>query len=365
MSTGLIALLDDVAGLAKVAAASLDDVGAQAVKAGAKAAGVVIDDAAVTPRYVVGFSAAREVPIVTRIALGSLRNKLLFLLPGALVLSFVAPWAITPLLMLGGAYLCYEGAEKVWHAVAPHGTDKHEAAVLAPSQDPQALENAKVRGAIGIDFVLSAEIMAITLGTLPDVPLWEQAVVLAIVGIRITLGVYGVAGLIVKADDLGLAMAAGERPNHCARAGWLRAVVDRARDPRRSRGGGGRSAGGGRCGGVGRDGDGFGRGGARGRRGADPSAAVRGGTGPEGSAQPAERWAGSIAHYGAAPETKLPLRVTRCQPVGFDPWRTCTVQTGRIRIARFRAEQAKSRHQPEVLADIEDSGSGHALVDSL
>ena len=212
MSTGLIALLDDVAGLAKMAAASLDDVGAQAVKAGAKAAGVVIDDAAVAPRYVVGFSAAREVPIVTRIALGSLRNKLLFLLPGALVLSFVAPWAITPLLMLGGAYLCYEGAEKIWHAVAPHGTDQHEAAVLAPSQDPQALENAKVRGAIGTDFILSAEIMAITFGTLPDVPLWKQAVVLAIVGIEITLGVYGVVGLIVKADDLGLAMAAGERP---------------------------------------------------------------------------------------------------------------------------------------------------------
>lgn len=212
MSIGLIALLDDIAGLAKVAAATLDDVGAQAAKAGAKAAGVVIDDAAVTPRYVVGFSASREVPIVTRIAMGSLRNKLLFLLPGALGLSLVAPWAITPLLMLGGVYLCYEGAEKVWHAMVPHGADKHEAAVLAPPQDPQALENAKVRGAIGTDFILSAEIMTITLGTLPDVPLWEQAVVLAIVGIGITLGVYGVVGLIVKADDAGLAMAAGERP---------------------------------------------------------------------------------------------------------------------------------------------------------
>ena len=212
MSTGLIALLDDVVGLAKVAAASLDDVGAQAAKAGVKAAGVVIDDTAVTPRYVVGFSAAREVPIVARIALGSLRNKLLFLLPGALALSLVAPWAVTPLLMLGGAYLCYEGAEKVWHAVAPHGPDEHEAAVLAPPQDPQALENAKVRGAIGTDFILSAEIMTITLGSLPDLPLWEQAVVLAIVGTGITLGVYGVVALIVKADDAGLAMAAGERP---------------------------------------------------------------------------------------------------------------------------------------------------------
>jgi uncharacterized protein len=212
LSTGLIALLDDIAGLAKVAAASLDDVVAQSTKAGAKAAGVVIDDAAVTPRYVVGFAAAREVPIVARIAWGSLKNKLLFLLPGALLLSLFAPWAITPLLMLGGAYLCYEGAEKVWHAVAPHGAGRHEAAVLPPPQDPKALEDAKVRGAIGTDFILSAEIMAITLGTLPDVPLWEQAVVLAVVGIGITLGVYGVVALIVKADDAGLAMAAGERP---------------------------------------------------------------------------------------------------------------------------------------------------------
>ena len=122
MSIGLIALLDDVAGMAKVAAASLDDVGAQAARAGAKAAGVVIDDAAVTPRYVVGFAAERELPIVGRIALGSLKNKLLFLLPAALVLSLFAPWAITPLLMLGGAYLCYEGAEKVYRgALAARG----------------------------------------------------------------------------------------------------------------------------------------------------------------------------------------------------------------------------------------------------
>ncbi|MBP0447669.1 DUF808 domain-containing protein [Roseomonas sp. SSH11] len=212
MSTGLIALLDDIAGLAKVAAASLDDVAAQSAKAGAKAAGVVIDDAAVTPRYVVGFAAAREVPIVAKIAWGSLKNKLLFLLPGALLLSLFAPWAITPLLMLGGAYLCYEGAEKVWHVVAPHGAGQHEAKLLAPPENPQALEDAKVRGAIGTDFILSAEIMAITLGTLPGLPLWEQAVVLAIVGIGITVGVYGVVALIVKADDAGLAMAAGERP---------------------------------------------------------------------------------------------------------------------------------------------------------
>ena len=127
MSIGLIALLDDVAALAKMAAASLDDVAGQAARAGAKAAGVVIDDAAVTPRYVVGFAAERELPIVGRIALGSLRNKLLFLLPGALALGALAPWAITPLLMLGGAYLCYEGTEKVYEALVPHQAHAHEA----------------------------------------------------------------------------------------------------------------------------------------------------------------------------------------------------------------------------------------------
>ena len=138
MATGLIALLDDVAGLAKVAAASLDDVTAQAAKAGAKAAGVVIDDAAVTPRYVVGFAAARELPIVGRIALGSLKNKLLFLLPAALALSLLAPWAITPLLMLGGAFLCYEGAEKVYEAIWPHRAHEHEVKVGAATRRGRA-----------------------------------------------------------------------------------------------------------------------------------------------------------------------------------------------------------------------------------
>ena len=109
MASGLFALLDDVAGIAKIAASSVDDVVAQAGKAGTKAAGVVIDDAAVTPRYAVGFTAARELPIIWRIALGSLRNKLLILLPGALILALIAPWAITPLLMAGGVFLCFEG----------------------------------------------------------------------------------------------------------------------------------------------------------------------------------------------------------------------------------------------------------------
>ena len=205
MSTGLIALLDDVVGLAKVAAASLDDVGAQAAKAGAKAAGVVIDDAAVTPRYVVGFASARELPIVGRIAWGSLRNKLLFLLPASLALSLLAPWAITPILMLGGAYLCYEGAEKVLEAIRPHAAHAHEAAIGVA--DPVAAEDARVRSAIQTDFILSAEVMAITLGTMPEASFWSQATVLAAVGIGVTVAVYGAVALIVKADDAGLAMA--------------------------------------------------------------------------------------------------------------------------------------------------------------
>ncbi len=212
MSIGLIALLDDIAGLAKVAAASLDDVGLQAAKAGAKAAGVVIDDAAVTPRYVVGFAAARELPIVGRIALGSLKNKLLYLLPAALLLSLFAPWAITPLLMIGGAYLCYEGSEKVFEALFPHGAHHHEAAVSEATQTAQSLENEKVGGAIKTDFILSAEIMAITLASIPVGSIWMQAVVLAVVGIGITVAVYGTVALIVKADDAGVAMAASKRP---------------------------------------------------------------------------------------------------------------------------------------------------------
>ena len=211
MSTGLIALLDDVAGLAKVAAASLDDVAGQAARAGVKAAGVVIDDAAVTPRYVVGFAAERELPIVARIARGSLKNKLLYLLPGALALSLFAPWAITPLLVLGGAFLCYEGAETVFHALMPHRAHGHEEAVGAAPRDPQAFEDAKVSGAIKTDFILSAEVMAIALSTVPEASFWTQALILALVGVGITVAVYGAVALIVKADDAGVALARGER----------------------------------------------------------------------------------------------------------------------------------------------------------
>ncbi|UFN50488.1 DUF808 domain-containing protein [Roseomonas sp. OT10] len=212
MSTGLLALLDDVVALTKLSAASLDDVVAQAGRAGSKAVGVVIDDAAVTPRYVTGLAAARELPIVGRIALGSLKNKLLFLLPAALLLSAFAPWAITPLLMLGGAYLCYEGAEKVFHALRRHAAEAHEAATGAAPVDAARLEEQRVAGAIKTDFILSAEIMALTLSSLETPSLWAQAVILAVVGTAITGLVYGGVALIVKADDAGVALAANPRP---------------------------------------------------------------------------------------------------------------------------------------------------------
>ena len=204
MSVGLLALLDDVAGLVKVAAASLDDVAGQAAKAGVKAAGAVIDDAAVTPNYVHGFTADRELPIVGKIAWGSIKNKLLFLLPAALLLSFFAPWLITPLLMIGGAYLCYEGAEKVFHALAPHDAEAHEAALEPTAIEPQTLEDRQVAGAIKTDFILSAEIMTIILAAIEVPDFWTRAAILAVAGIGITVAVYGVVALIVKGDDFGL-----------------------------------------------------------------------------------------------------------------------------------------------------------------
>ncbi len=213
MATGLIALLDDIATLARVAATSLDDVVGQAAKAGTKAAGVVIDDSAVTPQYVVGFAAEREVPIVARIAAGSLKNKMLILLPAALLLSWLAPVLITPLLTIGGLFLCYEGAEKVYEALSPHAAHEHEAIVHGhdPDEvakiDPRTLEDEQVNGAIKTDSILSAEIMAITLASIPDGSFWMRAAVLAIVGVGITVGVYGVVALIVKADDFGVYLA--------------------------------------------------------------------------------------------------------------------------------------------------------------
>ncbi|CAN5250603.1 DUF808 domain-containing protein [soil metagenome] len=203
MAGGLVALLDDIAALTKLAAASLDDVSAAAGRAGVKAAGVVIDDTAVTPRYVTGLSPDRELPIIGKIAAGSLKNKLLILLPAALVLSALAPWAITPILMLGGAYLCFEGSEKIYEALA--GT--HHGDEVAAITDAKELEDRQVSGAVRTDLILSGEIMAIALADLPGQSLVMQAVVLALVGIAITIGVYGIVALIVKMDDIGLHMA--------------------------------------------------------------------------------------------------------------------------------------------------------------
>jgi uncharacterized protein len=213
LSIGLIALLDDVTAIAKVAAASLDDAVGQAAKAGVKAAGVVIDDAAVTPRYVVGFAASRELPIVAKIAVGSLRNKLLFLTPAALALTAFAPGAITPLLMIGGAYLCFEGTEKLAQKVFPHAAHKAEEVAAPRTFDAQALEDQKVSGAIRTDFILSAEIMAITLAAVPTSGFWMQATVLVLVAIAITVGVYGAVALTVKADDAGVALARNSSPS--------------------------------------------------------------------------------------------------------------------------------------------------------
>jgi predicted DNA repair protein MutK len=167
----------------------------------------VIDDAAVTPNYVHGFTADRELPIVGRIALGSIKNKLLFLLPAALLLSLFASWLITPLLMIGGAYLCYEGAEKIFHALAPHSAEKHEETIEPIAVDPKTLEEQKIAGAIKTDFILSAEIMTIALAAIEAPNILTQALILAVVAVGITIAVYGVVALIVKGDDAGLWLA--------------------------------------------------------------------------------------------------------------------------------------------------------------
>jgi len=198
---GLVALFDDVALLARAAAASVDDVGAAAAKAGVKAAGVVVDDTAVTPQYVRGLNADRELPIIRKIALGSLRNKLLIILPAILLLSEFLPWLLTPILMVGGAYLCYEGAEKIWHRLRP-SHEEH-----ASVEDAQPDEATLVRGAVRTDFILSAEIMVISLNEVASESFWSRAAILAVVGLAITVLVYGVVALIVKMDDAGLRLA--------------------------------------------------------------------------------------------------------------------------------------------------------------
>ena len=213
MPSGLAALLDDIATITKMAAASVDDIGAAAAKAGTKAAGVVVDDAAVTPRYVTGFTPQRELPIIWAIAKGSLKNKLLILLPAAMLLTVFLPWAITPLLMVGGAFLCFEGAEKLIEAF---GGEKHGDTIEDVVTDPEAFEKERVAGAVRTDFILSAEIMAIALDTVKDSSLTEQGITLAVVAIGITVLVYGAVGLIVKMDDIGLHLA--ERADKASQA---------------------------------------------------------------------------------------------------------------------------------------------------
>lgn len=217
--SGLIALLDDVAALTKLAAAQVDDIAAQAAKVGAKTAGVIIDDAAVTPKYVTHLPAARELPIVAKIARGSLFNKLVILLPAALLLNAFLPWLITPLLMLGGCYLCFEGAEKVMHVLAPH-TEHHE---NPETLDTAHLERERVAGAIKTDFILSAEIMTIALSSIEADNVWMTGAVLAVVAVGITIAVYGSVALLVKADDFGLMLTQVGRRDMTRRIG--RAIV--------------------------------------------------------------------------------------------------------------------------------------------
>lgn len=213
MPGGLVALLDDISVIARAAAASIDDVGIAAGKAGSKTAGVVIDDAAVTPSYVTGLDPARELPLIWAITKGSLKNKLIILLPGAILLSVFLPWAITPILMLGGAYLCYEGAEKVLEKL---GGEKHGKTLDDPIEDPAEFERKRIAGAIRTDLILSGEIMAITLNEVAVETLTVRIGVLAVVGILITVVVYGAVALIVKMDDVGLHLA--EKRSAAARA---------------------------------------------------------------------------------------------------------------------------------------------------
>lgn len=210
MAGGLVGLLDDIAALAKLAAASIDDIGAAAGKASVKAAGVVVDDTAVTPAYVHGLAAERELPIIRRIAIGSLRNKLLFILPAALLLSAIAPLVVEIILMFGGCFLCYEGAHKIIHKLR-HDDHDHDAPAAQLGADAEATT---IRGAIRTDFILSAEIMVIALKEVLNQPLVSRGAILVVVAVGITAAVYGVVALIVKMDDIGLSLA--QRPSAAA-----------------------------------------------------------------------------------------------------------------------------------------------------
>jgi predicted DNA repair protein MutK len=229
MAGGLIALLDDVALIARKAAVSSRDVAQAAAATSTKAAAVVVDDAAVTPSFVQGVSPARELPIIWRITKGSLVNKIIVILPVILLLSWLAPWALTPILMVGGTYLAFEGAEKIWHAVAArrsgHGVHADDSGngdsdgEDGTSKTPDD-EDSLVKGAVRTDFILSAEIMVLSLNELTGRALPERAAILVGVALLITFVVYGVVGLLVKMDDVGLALADPARD----RAGVVRSL---------------------------------------------------------------------------------------------------------------------------------------------
>ncbi|PQA56785.1 DUF808 domain-containing protein [Siphonobacter curvatus] len=220
MATGLLALLDDVAALVKASAASLDDVPTQVAKSTGKVSGVVIDDTAVTPKYVVGLDPSREVSIIYQIAKKSLINKVLILTPVALLLGFFAPWIITPILMLGGAYLCFEGYEKVHSMFSSHGDAHGDSEDELKVITPEELEKTRIKGAVQTDFILSSEIVAITYGTVSDQPLLTQIAVMFFVAIFITVAVYGFVALLVKADDLGVYLARENRPSAIRKIGF-------------------------------------------------------------------------------------------------------------------------------------------------
>lgn len=194
--TSLLALLDDIASV-------LDDVALMTKMAAKKTAGVLGDDLALNAEQVSGVRAERELPVVWAVAKGSFRNKLI-LVPAAIAISALVPWLITPLLMLGGAYLCFEGAEKLAHKFLPHEASEGEAHTAPIPDDLVAFEQQKIKGAIRTDFILSAEIIVIALGTVQGASLALQLSVVAGIALLMTVGVYGLVGLIVKLDDIGL-----------------------------------------------------------------------------------------------------------------------------------------------------------------
>jgi len=211
MASGFFALLDDISALVKASAASLDDVPAQVAKTTGKVSGIVIDDTAVTPKYVVGLDPSRELSIIFRIAKKSLINKLLILSPAALLLGYFAPWAITPILMVGGAYLCFEGYEKVHSMFSKHHegpSEGEEVKIITPEE----LEEQRVTGAVRTDIILSAEIIAIAYSQVTGQTIVNQIVVMLAVAVFITVAVYGFVGLLVKADDIGVHLA--KEKNH-------------------------------------------------------------------------------------------------------------------------------------------------------